>query len=134
MTQFTVKKIDSEYVHSDIVLIPQKYRGGIKAAKCCKLTSPIKSRIVQVYGQSDDDGPNIYMDLRTREFFGLRIGSVVEFKLRPVGWMGQIFWASRNADLTVRTAAQLGVIAVILGALGVALGAVGLWITIHPHQ
>ena len=132
MTQFTVKKLESEYAHRDTVLIPQKYRGGIKPSKCCKLISPVASKIVQVYGKREDDQPNIYMDLRTRELFELQIDSVVDFKLKPVGWLGQFFWTSRHADLTVRMAAQLGIISVILGFLGLALGCVGLWISLHP--
>jgi hypothetical protein len=100
--ELTVQQIDSDYRFSDAVRIPQKYRGGMKESKLCKLSTNVTRKIVQVYGKRDEHDANIYMDKLTQNHFGLRVGSVANFELVPVGWIGQLTWASRHADPTVR--------------------------------
>jgi hypothetical protein len=90
--ELTVRKIDSEYIGQDQVLIPRKFRGGIKTFSLCKISTATANKVLAVYGVNDDK-PVIDMDAKTRRHFGLVAGDVANFEIKQVAWFGAWQWA-----------------------------------------
>ena len=108
-------------VYKDRVRIPVQFREGIREGQICKLTTGNRTKLVELRGAAGIDQPHIYMDFATRQKLGLQDGSVCDFEIRPVYWIGQIYWASRSSDPTVRTAAQLAVLSLVLAILSIVI-------------
>jgi hypothetical protein len=77
---------------------------------------------------SDEKEPVIFMDLQTRNFFGLKKEDDAEFKYELAGsFWGTLFWSLKNTNPGLRIASQLGLIGLLLGIISLILGVISLF-------
>jgi hypothetical protein len=114
-----VHQIWEEDAYRNRARIRAVHRGTISEGKIVKFSVNDKSVLVEVRGNSRDDGKIIRIDEITRVLLGVQDHTTYTFKAREVGWLGQFLWAWNASDSASRIAARLGLIGVILGLIGI---------------
>ena len=114
-----VHQIWDEDAYRNRARIRAVHRGTISEGKIVKFSVNDKSVLVEVRGNSREEGKIIRIDEITRVLLGVQEHTTYTFKAREVGWLGQFLWAWNASDSAARIAARLGLIGVILGLIGV---------------
>lgn len=128
--KLVVRELAFRDVRKDIVRIPFKFRNGISEGEICRLSTITTSKNVKILGKTEDpDDAAIYMDKKTRRAFALKENCEVDFRIKPVGWAGQMVWAMCNADTSIKIATQLALIALFFSVVSVGISLAGLpWV------
>jgi hypothetical protein len=114
-----VHQIWDEDAYRNRARIRAVHRGTISEGKIVKFSVNNKSVLVEVRGNSREEGKIIRIDEITRVLLGVQDHTTYTFRARQVGWLGQFLWAWNASDSAARIAARLGLIGVILGVIGV---------------
>jgi hypothetical protein len=126
-----VERAGFEDVYRDIVRVPELYRKDSKGntipeGNICKISAKNGSIFAIVRGKGDAGQESIWLDERERNVLGLAVGEEAEFKLKSVGFIGQICWGWRASDVAYRIVTRLAVASVILGIVSFLLGILSL--------
>jgi hypothetical protein len=118
MPMLKVRKLDSDDANGDVVRIPKDHREGLPRNTMIMLRAGDKSKRLYVLG-SDEDEPCIFMDLATRNYFGVHAGNQVQFTIRKSRLGGTLLWSIFHINPALRIASQLGVISLVLGIVSI---------------
>lgn len=116
-----------EDVYRDIVRIPEKYRLDahglvVLEGAVCKISTSGKSTYCIARGKPNSLEPVIFIDERTRNLLGVRLGEDVDLSIKRVKFPGQFLWTWNASDPAYRIAARLSLLSVFLGFIGLLLG------------
>jgi hypothetical protein len=114
--KLTVEWGRKEDVYKDIIRIRDDCRGNLKAGRVHRFTTAHGSGSFILRGSDDtNDIGKILMDDASRNTLNLCPRKEYDFKIREVGFLGELWWACFAVDPTYRVAARLGVISFVLG-------------------
>ena len=132
--KLTVLQADRDEVYCDIARIQATYRRGadgitLPEGQVCRITAENtqRSALVILRGRHGPDEASIWIDERTRDVLGAKVGQEASFRLEADIWFGAWRWALQSSDVAYRICAQLALLSVALGFLGLLLGIISVF-------
>ena len=130
MPRLIVKKLSLGDVFQDMARVDLEHRQHSKAGKVIVIKAHGKTAWALARGAPGRDSTSIFLDDATRDRLDLSAGDLVDFTITKAAFWDEFLWAWFATNASVRVAARLGVLSVILGFVGLALGAVALRVTL----
>jgi hypothetical protein len=118
-------------VYKDTIRVHRSGRNEIKTGTIVRVTveDTGERSLVVIRGLGNNEKGQIFLDLETRRRLGVEVGDEQAFSFTPVWFVGQILWAYRATEPSVRVGTWPAVWSAFLAmALGLVGLLVGVWL------